>query len=206
MLTIRRAARAFLTPARRAQLNPFKCQHCPFDVTPLAFVGEKANDLFGFLAHDDKAKELVLVFRGTINIKNWLINLQSVGKEAYDGAPAGTAAANGFVKAWNLVRPSVLTAMEAARKKYPKEPVVFVGHSLGGAIANLAASYFVGKKIVPASKASLYTFGQPRVGDEAWAKWFNSLGLKASFRVCNNADVVCHGEALRCDRDRTPCT
>jgi triacylglycerol lipase len=37
---------------------------------------------------------------------------------------------------------------------------------------------------------SLYTFGQPRVGNAAWARWYDSLHGGRSFRVIHAEDVV----------------
>ncbi|EYB84297.1 hypothetical protein Y032_0320g2411 [Ancylostoma ceylanicum] len=45
------------------------------------------------------------------------------------------------------------------------------GHSLGGALATLAASNLVQLRVLAnADKVKLVTFGQPRVGDQAFAK------------------------------------
>ncbi|PIO74995.1 triacylglycerol lipase [Teladorsagia circumcincta] len=44
------------------------------------------------------------------------------------------------------------------------------GHSLGAALATLAASYVVAACHVPSSKVFVITFGQPRVGDYRFAR------------------------------------
>ena len=51
----------------------------------------------------------------------------------------------------------------AAVKNYPDYAVVFTGHSLGGALANLFAINF--RQKYPGKEVKLYTFGQPRVGN-----------------------------------------
>jgi triacylglycerol lipase len=63
-----------------------------------------------------------------------------------------------------------------------KQPnVFFCGHSLGGALATLAASRW------NTTTTHLYTFGSPRVGGEKFVKSFNT---NYRYRFRNNNDIV----------------
>jgi triacylglycerol lipase len=63
--------------------------------------------------------------------------------------------------------------------------VWFTGHSLGAALATLAADRFP-------DAAGVCTFGSPRVGDRAFARQHDErFGLRAA-RYVNDADVVTH--------------
>jgi fermentation-respiration switch protein FrsA (DUF1100 family) len=53
--------------------------------------------------------------------------------------------------------------------------VTFHGHSLGGALASLAAVGAVEAKILKSAQVRHYTFGQPRVGNLAFAQHFDEL-------------------------------
>uniref|UniRef100_A0A6B2LEB1 Fungal lipase-type domain-containing protein n=1 Tax=Arcella intermedia TaxID=1963864 RepID=A0A6B2LEB1_9EUKA len=69
--------------------------------------------------------------------------------------------------------------------------IVYTGHSLGGALASLAmmdATYYY--QITQPAPA-LYTFGQPRTGNEGWAKFMQLLSGSIT-RVVHNADIVPH--------------
>ena len=46
--------------------------------------------------------------------------------------------------------------------------MMVTGHSLGGALAVFAATDLISSGI--AKNIRLYTFGQPRTGDDAWAE------------------------------------
>jgi predicted lipase len=75
---------------------------------------------------------------------------------------------SGFYNSYNtLVEQSMEQYIIAAVKNHPDYPVVFTGHSLGGALANLFAINFRQKQ--PRKYVKLYTFGQPRVSNEYYA-------------------------------------
>jgi putative lipase involved disintegration of autophagic bodies len=46
----------------------------------------------------------------------------------------------GFHTAWNQTSKTVIDTVLSARMKYPHMEVVFIGHSLGGAIATIGAA------------------------------------------------------------------
>lgn len=64
---------------------------------------------------------------------------------------------------------------------------VFTGHSLGGAIATIAASYFGG--LFSDKNVYCISFGAPRVGNARFVKTFHKRVHK-SFRFENRNDVV----------------
>ncbi|OUC13023.1 MAG: hypothetical protein B0A82_19210 [Alkalinema sp. CACIAM 70d] len=63
----------------------------------------------------------------------------------------------------------------------------FTGHSLGGALATLAAAR-LREKDIPVY--GLYTFGSPRVGDRNFERTFNADFKSKNFRFVNNNDTV----------------
>ena len=65
--------------------------------------------------------------------------------------------------------------------------VLITGHSLGGAAATLFASLLARS---PSVRVTLVTFGSPRVGDAAFARWLASLDNLRHHRVQNELDLV----------------
>lgn len=67
------------------------------------------------------------------------------------------------------------------------KPLFLTGHSLGASLAALAAS-----KRLSENKPvqGLYTFGQPRTGDEDWSAVFSEDFKTRFFRFVNNNDIV----------------
>ena len=112
----------------------------------------------------------VLVFRGTSKLQDWLANLNAPAVRWWGKGVVHKGFMEAFIKIWEVVGPGI--------QDLPG-PVFYTGHSLGGALATLAAS-------LRAPKA-LYTFGSPRVGNRTFAE---SMGHIAVHRVVNRQDVV----------------
>lgn len=70
----------------------------------------------------------------------------------------------------------------------PEYQIIFTGHSLGGAIATLSSYYYANKKLAK-NEPVLITFGQPRVGNEIFARKYMKL-IKLVFRVARKNDIV----------------
>jgi hypothetical protein len=91
-------------------------------------------------------------------------------------------------------------------KKY-KDPsitqYIFVGHSLGGAMASVAAFDFMQKDRIPKTHNSpvLFTFGQPRVGNYAFANEIMKT-IPIVFRIVNKNDPVANGPLCKKDNER----
>jgi len=66
-------------------------------------------------------------------------------------------------------------------------PIYFAGHSLGGALAVLAAASAIDQNI---SVAGLYTFGQPRVGNAQFEEHYFPQLENRYYRFTNGQDIV----------------
>ena len=72
----------------------------------------------------------------------------------------------------------------------PGFKVLVTGHSLGAAIAVFCTLDLVIE--MPNVQVYHYTFGQPRVGNAAFASFFQKHAKAASFRFTHNHDIVPH--------------
>jgi len=73
---------------------------------------------------------------------------------------SGCTAHNGFWNSWVDARDRVLSCVKETSMKYPAYQIAVAGHSLGGAIATLAAAHLRNSGY----NATLYSFGSPRIG------------------------------------------
>lgn len=69
----------------------------------------------------------------------------------------------GFMTSWRNTRCTIVPHVEKALNEYPDYELVLVGHSLGGAVAALAALEFQARGWTP----HVTTFGEPRIGNLA---------------------------------------
>jgi triacylglycerol lipase len=144
------------------------------------FVDIKASDTQAFVAADDH--KIIVSFRGTepSKLKDILSDLRL--DRVY--FPLGLIHA-GFIKAvdsaWREIAPTIRLFQDN------NQTLWFTGHSLGAALATLGVAKMLDFAI-PVS--GLYTFGQPRVGNQNFADAMNKEMEKRYFRFVNNNDVV----------------
>jgi hypothetical protein len=127
----------------------------------------------GFVGAREDA--VVVVFRGTNRPADWITNVSYLQVEGYGGKVH-----RGFAWALDSIWREVLECVRLLRDKDQK--VWIAGHSLGGALATLAAR----RLEPPYSPHAAYTFGQPRVGDPAFAEGY----AERLYRFVNNRDIV----------------
>lgn len=136
-----------------------------------------------FIAHSGSA--VVIAFRGTEKLKDWLTN---AGFD-FQNTPNGKVH-KGFDNALNSVWNQIVHTLKKVQQY--GQPLWITGHSLGGALAVLAVARLV-LDIDPdiyKSVHGLYTFGQPRVGDRTFVKTLDDQIKPRYFRFVNDNDIV----------------
>lgn len=122
--------------------------------------------------------DVVLVsFRGTEALGDWLANLNLLRTTR----PYGTVH-RGFLGAFQVVQKKLETLLAPHQGR----PVVLTGHSLGGALALIAAAEWHGKHYV----TWVHTCGQPAVGKRDFQEFIEDKYGDSYFRFVNNDDVV----------------
>ena len=139
-------------------------------------------DTEAMVAETDKF--VVVAFRGTSSRAQLMTDMQArlnVARVAVDGRCVRVHA--GFYAAFRKIESKlreVLTEQDEAKAVY------LTGHSLGGALALVAAAAFGGNDKLGDRIAAVYTFGAPRVGGAD----FPNLVKAPHYRVVNSGDVV----------------
>ncbi|WP_407549209.1 lipase family protein [Streptomyces sp. Pv4-95] len=129
---------------------------------------------------------IITAFRGTepTQMRDWL---SDAATPPWPG-PSGKGFVHyGFGEALESIWPQVRAAVEELRDN--QQTLWFTGHSLGGALAMLAAArlHFEEPRL---TADGVYTFGQPRTCDRALAKEFNTAFTDRMYRFVNNNDIV----------------
>ncbi|KAF9461458.1 Alpha/Beta hydrolase protein [Collybia nuda] len=165
--------------------------------TFVKWVNNAATDTQSFIAIDDTRKEFIVAFRGSSSNYDFLTDVRGLSTE-FDASgikgPKGVRVHRGFLKAWTSISVEVgetLASLYAAGPQYSSYSIVSTGHSLGGALASLAGITL--KNQLPNAAVRIYTYGQPRTGNEAYANWVNNaIGLAQLARSVNANDPVPH--------------
>ncbi|TVY64181.1 Mono- and diacylglycerol lipase, partial [Lachnellula suecica] len=168
---------------------------CPATVCPLveahnatSIVEFGSNDttltgIKGYVALDPVLQTITISFAGSgATIRNWLTDF------TFAQIPSPLCANcwihSGFATAWSERRSVVLAAVSSALAANPDFSIVVTGHSIGAAVATLAATELrnLGHSV------STYTFGSPRVGNAAFASFVTAAG--SNFRMTHVNDPV----------------
>lgn len=142
-----------------------------FKVTALV----QAGPLQAFVAVNP-AELAVLAFRGSANLADWGVNLDAVRVPLRSHPEIGVHL--GFWSAWRALESQVRAAVDALP---PDLGLYVTGHSLGGALAQIAAAELERDEL-----AACYTFGSPRVATAG----FDELVKAPHYRVVHDWDLV----------------
>ncbi|MEO5958268.1 MAG: lipase family protein [Opitutaceae bacterium] len=130
----------------------------------------------GFVANNSKHGITVLAFRGTESGK--FEDIFSDLGTVQMNFPGGGRVHTGFHQAYETVRDRIATLLAQG-----EESLLIAGHSLGAALATIAATDFLPE--------SLITFGSPRVGDGRFCERLVArVGGAAIHRFVDCCDVV----------------
>ncbi|KAG2594114.1 hypothetical protein PVAP13_5NG620700 [Panicum virgatum] len=171
---------AAIYTADLTQLFNWTCARC----------GDLIKAYVGF-ASDINA--IVVVFRGTQenSIQNWIEDLLWKQLDLdYPGMPEAMVH-RGFYSAYHntTLRDGIVSGIKKTRKFYGDIPIMITGHSMGGAMASFCAFDLVVNYGLDGVK--LMTFGQPRIGNAAFASYFKTY-LPHAIRVTHAHDIVPH--------------
>ena len=139
----------------------------------------------------DTANEIAVVFRGTDGKRDVTADLDQRTVELTDVPRVGKGSVcvhRGFHRQFTVVREDLrrtLIRCDAGRRKR----LLFTGHSLGGAVATVAAVCLGNEPWTAGSSVEVHTFGSPRVGNAGFVRAFDAV-VGSSIRVFHEGDPV----------------
>eukprot|EP00892_Ulva_mutabilis_P005827 jgi/Ulvmu1/3616/UM017_0028.1 len=149
------------------------------------------------------ATTIVVAARGSAECANYLQDakfLQVAHPPSRTFAGSRPRVHHGFLSTWhsNRFHRRVLAHISALLDSADDRSAVRVlctGHSLGGAVAQLASFDIVRELGVPPQQISVYTFGCPRIGNHTLSAEFQEV-VPDTWHVINDNDVVTRGMKL----------
>src|SRR3984957_10412660 len=156
------------------------------DPQPAVAAMTKNADILGLMGRNPTSRTAFVSFRGTADVEEWVADLDAVPDDYRPIGGVGQVHA-GFQDVYELVRQNIAANLATATAGC--DQILVTGHSLGAAVAVLAAPDIV--RNMPPNKIEprLITFAGPRVGLTDFADAFNAA-IESCFRVVNFLDVV----------------
>ena len=176
--------------SKAVYLKKSETDQTPDEDKILANLKEDDDGFLSVSGFDNKSSQAALIehqeylcmsFRGTDESADWLDNINVLSKQKSFGKFH-----KGF---WNALEDiwKPLDDQFHSLQKQKERPLFITGHSLGGAMASIAAA-----RIISEDRyfISVYTFGQPRALTRTTAKTFDAECRSRFFRFHNNNDIV----------------
>jgi pimeloyl-ACP methyl ester carboxylesterase len=153
---------------------------------------------YGYIAQSKEAPgTVILAIRGTEDPAEWILDFAALPVFFHAGASAGSVALGfqsieesfAFLDGTGVVS-NLVDVVGRISAVNPITSLTILGHSLGAALATLAAAELAVRNTVGVKPAiTIYTYASPRVGLLDFAAWFNT-NIPTSYRIWNMLDIV----------------
>ncbi|KAJ5970983.1 Lipase class 3 [Penicillium vulpinum] len=165
----------------------------PATMTTVKKIYNAHTDINGWVLRDDSRQEIVIVFRGTGSDTNLQLDTNYT-LAPFDTLPqcVGCSVHGGYYLGWTSVQAEVESLAQQQANKYHDYALTVTGHSLGASIAAITAAQLSAIY----DHVRLYTFGEPRTGNQAYGSYMNERFQAASpettryFRVTHANDGI----------------
>lgn len=145
------------------------------------------NEPFGCVITSNLGGAVYLIFRGSKSIRDFLADAE-MQHVRYDPPDQNEIrhlyVERGFYSVYQGLR-NVL-CVELKKLSQNNKDLVVAGHSLGSALATLAVPDAVSCGL----NVRNYNTASPRVGLDSFAAYYESLGVRETYRLVNKADIV----------------
>lgn len=147
------------------------------------------TDLQGYIGIIQETQSIYIVLRGSSSAMNWLADLE-IRLVPYDSYPECNCNVHrGFYHSALGVYSTTIDVVKLLLKVNPTYSVILTGHSYGASCGQILAMELERKGI----KTQIYNFGQPRVGDDKYAGFVNTIiDAEDYWRVTHDKDIVPH--------------
>ncbi|KAJ1976538.1 hypothetical protein H4R34_003948 [Dimargaris verticillata] len=173
----------------------WNCEFCNKRTLGTTYVGEfyyGFPTIQGYVAMHHEYQVIVVGIRGSTADKLTSFATSTIVKKyRWPREVAQSQVHQGYFFSVKVVIKRVIAMLEPQAARYLNYRIVLTGHSLGGAQSVLMASFIAQQHSDWASRLSVYTYGQPRVGNAAFATYYQSLSIPTA-RVVNQHDIVPH--------------
>ena len=152
-----------------------------------AVLHDSKTDLQGFTGVLPSEETIYAVYRGSSSVLNWIDDMDIIKTKYLTYPECGCSVHKGFYNAATHLKNATISSIHKLYKKYNYKKIIVTGHSLGAAIAQL-----IGMELHAYGLPNqIYNFGQPRIGDNKYAGFVNTV-TEDLWRFTHNKDPVPH--------------
>lgn len=176
-----------------SNIPDWNCHYCSENQVvasfkPYMLINGDGGNLFSYVGSNPTTQEVIAIFRGTIptDLENWLADLNTI-KTSWAGSST-IEVHEGFYESYLNMAADLNNAVFTLMEQNPSYQLVVTGHSLGGAMATLAA---LNLTVNYGKSPIVYTFGSPRVGNDYFEEYFTQ-NVPVNYRLVNYDDIVPH--------------
>lgn len=156
-------------------------------LSSVTYLSHNITQADGYVGYSDSANTILVSFRGSSNIPNWIENL-NFEKVPYIFCLRCEVHA-GFMAAYAAIASTLTSRVKDILSAHPTASLLTTGHSLGGALAMIAALEL--KRLYNPSSVEVHSFGAPRIGNANLARHINNK-IPNIYRLVHNKDLVPH--------------
>lgn len=179
------------------EIKTWTCPYCKnpraSDFKPYSVLLNTSTDTHGYIAVSQSRRQVIVAFRGTQDLENWITNLNFLKKPDTNiklclNETAVGLVHGGFYEAYLSVQMQMRQSLHELQATAGGYELIVIGHSLGAALATLAAADLACAPIL--GQPVVYNYGSPRVGD----KTFSDFATKTIniYRHTHWKDIVPH--------------
>ncbi|XP_047322295.1 lipase-like [Impatiens glandulifera] len=178
------------------ELFTWTCSRCNgltegFEIIEL--IVDVKHCLQAYVGYAKNLNAVIVAFRGTQwnSLQNWVQDLYWTQLDLHYPDMPDAMVHHGFYYAYHntTVRPAVLNAIRRAKEAHGNIDLLITGHSMGGAMAAFCALDL--KISGETGNIQVMTFGQPRIGNAAFASHYIQR-VPRTIRVTHEHDIVPH--------------
>lgn len=176
------------------ELKAWTCPHCVDEAKVLATGGNDGVTPLWYVASNNSHIIVSLAGTNTKRLDSVGTNLQFLSlpplQEHFPNTlMSGVRLHQGYYNAFVLIQGAITAAIRGELDKTATKEIVVTGHSLGGAIGSILATYLL---LQYPGRVTGRFFAPPRQGNQAWADYVDRLSKGRIQHMNNFNDIVPH--------------
>ncbi|KAE9395851.1 alpha/beta-hydrolase [Gymnopus androsaceus JB14] len=160
----------------------------------VSLVGGDGDDIqIYFVGYSPSLDSIIVAHEGTdptqleSDLTDVEFDLAPLSTTLFPGVSSSVEVHSGFQDEHALTAATILAEVKSLMASKGTNNLVMIGHSLGGALAELDTVFF--RLNIPSATISGITYGTPRVGNPAWAALVDSSDVNFH-RIDNEQDLI----------------